>query len=164
MSPSDLFERYSKQFSSDEECAEWINEFDAEVTQMYIAPREIEAVLQRGYEFVIIDHLHELPYDDRFQLEREVKRLLSMAPAHNVALLALAQLRRPDPQFPREPSMHDWRESGVFEQKASVCLQFYREDESSEEAQIWNTKNRFGQKYPPLDVYLDPQSVTFRRG
>lgn len=164
MTPADLFERLHPQFESEEVCKEWIKEHNAMVTHSYITVSEIESLISRGgFEFVILDHLHELPYQDRFQLEREVKRLLGMAPEHNVALLAMAQLRRPDPQFPKPPSKHDFKESGVFEQKAAVCLQIYQEDEGSRESQIWTTKNRFAPKHPPLDVILDEETVTFRR-
>lgn len=163
MTPNDLFERFSRQFDSPEDAKLWIRATGAEVTESYISAPEIEQILKGDYEFVIIDHLHELQYEDRMQLEREVKRLLAMAPAHNVALLALAQLRRPDPQFPREPSMHDFKESGVFEQKGAVLLSIYREDEHSDYAQIWTVKNRFGAKHEPLDVKLDKSRVIFER-
>lgn len=164
MTPNDLFERFSRQFDSEEDAKLWIRASRAEVTESYISVPEIELIIKEGgYDLVVIDHLHELPYEDRMQLEREVKRLLAMAPAHNVALLALAQLRRPDPQFPREPSMHDFKESGVFEQKAAVLLSIYREDEHSDYAQIWTLKNRFGTKHPPFDVKLDKSQVVFRR-
>src|SRR6266496_2135229 len=155
MTPSDLFERFARQFESPEECKSWIKDYQASVTESYIVAPEIELIMKSGVDLVIIDHLHELPYADRLQLESEVKRLLSMAPAHNVALLALAQLRRPDPQFPKEPSMHDFRESGVFEQKGAVLLSIYREDEHSDYASIYTVKNRFGPKFPPMDVRLD---------
>jgi replicative DNA helicase len=163
MTPNDLFERFARQFESEEEAKLWIRTTGAEVTESYISAPEIEQIMKAGYDFVVIDHLHELQYEDRMQLEREVKRLLAMAPAHNVALLALAQLRRPDPQFPREPSMHDFKESGVFEQKGAVLLSIYREDEHSDYAEIWTVKNRFGSKHPPLAVKLNKSKVVFER-
>lgn len=163
MTPNDLFERFARQFDSEEDCKLWIRATGAQVTESYISAPEIEQIMKDGYELVVIDHLHELQYEDRMQLEREVKRLLAMAPAHNVALLALAQLRRPDPQFPREPSMHDFKESGVFEQKGAVLLSIYREDEHSDYAQIWTVKNRFGAKHSPLDVKMDKSKVIFKR-
>jgi replicative DNA helicase len=163
MTPNDLFERFSRQFDSEEDCKQWIIDGDAKVTESYISAPEIELIMKGGYDFVVIDHLHELQYEDRMQLEREVKRLLAMAPAHNVALLALAQLRRPDPAFPREPSMHDFKESGVFEQKGAVLLSIYREDEHSDYAQIWTVKNRFGSKHAPFDVKLDKSQVIFKK-
>jgi replicative DNA helicase len=163
MTPKDLLERFARQFVNEEQMFDWIEEFGAEFTESYIAVPEIEEVMKMGYDLVVIDHLHELPYSDRLQLENEVKRLLAMAPAHNVALLALAQLRRPDPQFPKPPSMHDFKESGVFEQKGAVLLAIYREDEHSDYAQIWTVKNRFGAKHEPLDVRLDKSRVVFER-
>lgn len=163
MTPNDLFERFARQFEDEDECKNWIKVTGAQVTESYISAPEIEQIMKGEYGLVIIDHLHELQYEDRMQLEREVKRLLAMAPAHNVALLALAQLRRPDPQFPREPSMHDFKESGVFEQKGAVLLSIYREDEHSDYAQIWTVKNRFGSKHMPLDVKLNKTKVIFER-
>jgi len=162
MTPADLFERFARQFGSEEECKQWIREHNAVVTESYISAPEIEQIIRsKEYDLVVIDHLHELQYEDRMHLEREVKKLLSMAPANNVALLALAQLRRPDPQFPKEPSMHDFKESGVFEQKGAVLLSIYREDEHSDYAQIWTVKNRFGAKHEPLDVKLNKSRVVF---
>jgi replicative DNA helicase len=163
MTPKDLLERFRRQFGSDEEMLTWIKENNAQITESYISAPEIEQIMKQGYDLVVLDHLHELQYEDRMGLEREVKRLLSMAPAHNVALLALAQLRRPDPQFPKEPSMHDFKESGVFEQKGAVLLSIYREDEHSDYASVWTVKNRFGSKHPPLDVKLDKTKVVFER-
>jgi replicative DNA helicase len=163
MTPTDLFERFARQFEDEEEAKQWIKTYKAQVTESYISAPEIEQIMKSGVDMVVIDHLHELQYEDRMGLEREVKRLLSMAPAHNVALLALAQLRRPDPQFPREPSMHDFKESGVFEQKGAVLLSIYREEEHSDFAQIWTVKNRFGAKHSPLDVKLDKKRVVFDR-
>lgn len=163
MTPSDLIERFIRQFDSKEECHKWIRDHNMQLTESYIAAPEIERIMQSGVDLVVIDHLHELPYTERLHLEAEVKRLLGMAPAHNVALLALAQLRRPDPQFPKPPSMHDFKESGVFEQKGAVLLAIYREDEHSDYAQIWTVKNRFGPKPEPLDVKLNKTRVIFER-
>lgn len=164
MTPTDLFERFARQFDSEEDCKLWIQATNAKVTESYITAPEIEQIIRsKEYDLVVIDHLHELQYEDRMHLEREVKKLLAMAPANNIALLALAQLRRPDPQFPKEPSMHDFKESGVFEQKGAVLLSIYREDEHSDYAQIWTVKNRFGAKHEPLDVKLDKSRVIFER-
>lgn len=163
MTPSDLLERFVRQFDSEQECLDWLIEHEAKVTQSYIQAPEIEALMKSGIDMLVLDHLHELPYADRLSLENEVKRLLGMAPAHNVALLALAQLRRPDPQFPKPPSMHDFKESGVFEQKGAVLLAIHREDEHSDYAQIWTVKNRFGSKHDPLSVKLNKHKVIFER-
>jgi len=165
MTPADLFERFARQFASEEECKEWIRDYEAKVTHSYINPGQIEKIISSGeYSFAILDHLHELNYADRFQLENEVKRILSMAPEHDVALLALAQLRRPG-EFQTAPTLHDWKDSGVFEQKAAVTLQLWKDPSEIEydTVTLYNLKNRMGKKYPPVELYLDEDSVVFRR-
>ncbi len=164
MTPADLFERFKRQFDSEEECRQWIKDSDAKVTESYISPKEIELLIKKeGLDFVILDHIHEMPYIDRRDLEQEVARIAALAPAEGVAILALAQLRRPDPQFPRPPSKHDFRETGVIEQKGSVLLALYQEDEESNYSQLYTLKNRFGPKYAPIDIKLDEKTVTFSR-
>jgi len=162
MTPSDLFVRFARQFGSEEECKEWIRGTNGMVSHSYITPGEIEQVMKMDLDFVVIDHAHELPYADRLELEREVNRLMAMAPAHNVALLMLAQLKRPG-EFQTQPSLHDFKETGKFEQKGALVFQLWKEDEHDDYMQIWNTKNRFGPKADPLDVYLDKRTVTFTK-
>lgn len=163
MTPADLFERFARQFEDEQECKDWIVESGASVSESYISPKEIEQLIKsKEYDFVVVDHIHEFPYTDRRDLEQEVSRIAALAPSEGVAILALAQLRRPDPQFPRPPSKHDFRETGVIEQKGAVVLALYQEDEHSNYSQIYTLKNRFGGKYDPLDVYLDERTVTFR--
>jgi len=162
MTPADLFSRFAQQFESEDEAKKWIRGTDGIVSHSYISPGDIEQVLKMGLDFVVVDHAHELPYEDRLQLEREVNKLMAMAPAHNVALLMLAQLKRPG-EFQTQPSKHDFKETGKFEQKAAVILQLWKEDEHDDYLQIWNTKNRHGPKYDPVDVYLDKETITFRK-
>ena len=82
-----------------------------------------------------------------------------------IALLALAQLRRPG-EFQTAPSLHDWKDSGVFEQKAAVTLQLWKEADAYggyDEVTLYNLKNRMGKKYPPQTFRLNEETVTFER-
>ena len=165
MTPSDLLERFEKQFETPADCKEWLEKYKPKVTRSYIIPEQIERIItSEQYSFAIIDHLHELPYRDRFQLEAEVKKILNMATEHDIALLALAQLKRPE-QFQTEPRLHDWRESGVFEQKASVTLQLWKDpsDLHAEDVTLYNLKHRFEKKWEPVELCLDETAVIFRR-
>lgn len=164
MSPPDLFKRFAPQFDSDEACKEWIRANDAQVSESYISVSEIESIVRNGeYDFVVIDHAHEMPYKDRLDLAEKVMRIYRLAPATDTAILLMAQMRRPDPQFPRPPSKHDFLEWGGFEQMASVAYALYREDEHSMDTELYCLKNRFGPKSEPLSLTLNHRSVTFER-
>lgn len=163
MTPHDLFDRFKHQFDSDQECLDWLRETEAGWSQSYIDSYEIEQIIKQDYDLVVVDHVHELPYEDRLSLERKVRRLVSLAPATNTAVFLLAQLRRPDPQFPRPPSKHDFRETGVIEQSAASLLALYQEDEHSDEVEIYTLKNRFGPKNDPFAVTLKRDTITFER-
>ena len=63
--------------------------------------RSINWGINEGYKFIIVDHLHELAFDDRRShislteaMGDFVKRLRNTAQRNNVALLALSQLNR----------------------------------------------------------------------
>src|SRR6266496_832603 len=75
MTPADLFERFARQFNSEEEARRWIKDHDAQVSESYMNPKEIEQVMKMGFDFVVLDHLHELPYLDRISFEQEISRI-----------------------------------------------------------------------------------------
>lgn len=164
MTPADIFRRFSPQFESDEECKEWIREKQARVSESYVNVSELESIARtRDFDFLVVDHAHEFAYKDRLELAAQVMRIYRLAPATDTAILMMAQMRRPDPQFPRPPSKHDYLEWGGFEQMASVAMALYREDEHSTDTELFCLKNRFGPKPEPLSLELNHRTVTFER-
>ncbi len=163
MTPADLFQRFQPQFDSAEHCKNWIIEKQAYISQPYIDVREIESIIKTGdFHFVVIDHIHELPFDGHEELARKVRRLASLAPAFNTSLLMLSQMKRPD--FDNgEPTKHDYSWTKAIAEVASVALALYRERADSEEVLIYNLKNRFGAKLPFTTLRLNENTITFER-
>jgi replicative DNA helicase len=163
MTPADLFMRFSRQFDSKEHCRQWIQNTNAFVSESYVDAHEVEQIIKQGFDFVVVDHVHELDYEDRRELERKITRIARLAPSTDTALLILCQLRRPDPAFPRPPSKHDFRETGRIEQLASVLLALYQEDEHSDEHELYCLKSRFGPRHAPLALKLNRNTVVFEK-
>jgi hypothetical protein len=164
MTPADIFRRFAPQFENDEEFKQWIVEKGARVSESYVNVSEIESIVRgEDFDFVVVDHAHEFPYENRLDLASKVMRIYRLAPGTNTAILLMAQMRRPDPMFPKPPSKHDYLEWGGFEQMASVALALYREDEHSDDTELYCLKNRFGPKPEPLSLSLNHRSVTFER-
>ena len=163
MTPEDLLRRFSSQFNSDDEMKEWLVEREAEV-MIAVSVGEIEKAAHfKDYDLIVVDHAHELEYRDRLELGEKVKRIYRIAPSTNTAILLMAQMRRPDPAYPRPPSKHDFLEWGGFEQMASVALALYQPDEHSLDTEIYTLKNRFGPKPEELAVQLNPKTDCFER-
>lgn len=160
MTPGDLFVRMLPQFEDENALKKWIVENKAYVSKPYIDAHEIESIIKKGFGFVVVDHVHELPFDGHEELARKVKRLASLAPATNTSLLLLSQMKRPD-FFAGMPTKHDFSWSKAIAEVASVAFALYREDEHSDEVTLLNLKNRFGAKTLPLDLRLDSKTVTF---
>ena len=98
--------------------------------------RCIQRAVNDGYKFIIIDHLHELAFDERrshISLSEEmgnfVKRLRNLAKRHNVAILALCQLNRDvEKRSQKMPVMSDLGETGALERAAFNILFLYRDE------------------------------------
>lgn len=163
MTPGDLFQRMLPQFDNDEDrLKKWITDNRAYVSKPYIDAHEIEAIIKHGFDQVIIDHIHELPFDGHDELARKVKRLASLAPATNTAILMLSQMKQPD-FFSGAPTKYDYSWSKAIAEVASVAFALHREEEDSDEVTLYNLKNRFGAKTEPLSLRLDSSTVTFQR-
>lgn len=161
MTPGDLFVRMLPQFDNDEEKLKtWIVDNRAYVSKPYIDAHEIESIIKNGFDFVVVDHIHELPFDGHEELARKVKRLASLAPATNTALLLLSQMKRPD-FFSGKPTKHDYSWSKAIAEVASVAMALYQEEEDSDEVLLMVLKNRFGGKYEDMELKLDPGTLTF---
>lgn len=90
--------------------------------------------LARRFEVVIIDYVQLIkgtnPKLDRTQAMQTVSmELRALAQLTGITVIALAQLRRPEPGTkPKAPTMADLKESGQFEQDADAVLLLYLED------------------------------------
>jgi hypothetical protein len=161
MTPADLFQRFHPQFESPEECKDWIKEKGAIVSQPGIDAHEIVQILRQGFDFVVLDHIHDVPFEGHEDLARKVKRIASLAPYMNTSILMLSQIKQPDPISPSPPSKHDFSWTKAIGEVAAVAFVLHKEDEGIVE--LHNVKNRFGSKSLPLSLRLDPFTVTFKR-
>ena len=98
--------------------------------------RCIQRAINDGHRLIVIDHLHELAFDERrshISLQEAmgnfVKRLRNMAKKYNVAILALCQLNRDvEKRAQRTPVMSDLGETGALERAAFNILFLYRDE------------------------------------
>ena len=98
--------------------------------------RSINWGINEGYRFIIIDHLHELVFDDRRShislteaMGDYVKRLRNMAQRNSLAVLALCQLNREvEKRSSKIPLPSDLGESGALERVAHNIIMLYRDE------------------------------------
>ena len=89
-----------------------------------------------GYKYIIIDHLHELSFDDRRAnitlteaMGNFVKHLRNIAKRDGVAILALCQLNREvEKRSAKIPIMSDLGETGALERTAYYILFLHRDE------------------------------------
>ena len=162
MSPPQLFKRFSPQFGGMEECREWIKYYDAHITHSYLDYKEVEQVIREGYDFVIIDHIHELPFDGHEDLGRKVHRIASLAPETGTTIIMLSQMKQKDPEFYGPPDLYDYSWTKAIPEVSSVCQAIWKPDPEEQEYQLVTMKNRFAPLDPPLTMQLDKETVTFR--
>lgn len=113
------------------------------------------------YEVIIVDYLQIIAPDSRKapryeQVTQISMALHTMAQLTGIAVIALAQLSRPDKtqKKQRPPSMHDLRESGQIEQDADAVLLLYLADPNDNTGGriLKIGKNKEGERY---DFHLD---------
>ena len=115
--------------------------------------RSINWGINEGYKFIIVDHLHELAFDDRrahISLTEAmgdfVKRLRNTAQRNNIALLALCQLNREvEKRSAKIPISSDLGESGTLERVAHNIIFLYRQEQHKGEVDVVVAKARGGQ-------------------
>lgn len=96
--------------------------------------RDIQAyALSYKYEIVIVDYLQIVQgegRDDYSKVTGISMALHTMAQKHKIAVIELAQLKRPEKTKgkPVPPSMWDFKESGQIENDADVAMVLYPED------------------------------------
>lgn len=162
MTPADLWERFRHQFENDEEARDWIQTRPAYVSQPYVDAYECEQIIRKGFDFVVLDHIHELPWDGHEDLARKVKRLASLAPAMNTGLLMLSQVKQPDPFREGPPTKYDFSNTKAIGEVAALAFILQVEDEESSYLELHCVKNRFGPKSQPFGCKLDTRTVTFK--
>lgn len=128
------------------------------------AAYSMEALQDRKPDVVIIDHLHLLQIqgrDYRLELNRVLGELKRWAVTENVALVLLAQLRRPsggDMELPM-PGLSSLKESSGIEQIADYVVFVHRMPNGqfsySSDGQVYIAKQRTGRRLPNLDVSLE---------
>lgn len=96
--------------------------------------RDIQAVtLNRHYQVIVVDYLQlvEAPPGSRYEQVTGISQgLHTLAQTHGVAVIALAQLSRPEKVQgkPKPPTMSAFRESGQIEQDADIAFLLYPSD------------------------------------
>lgn len=115
--------------------------------------------VSRGYQIIYVDYLQliEAPGvrpGDRYAAVTTISRGLKVfAQRHKVAVVALAQLSRPEKtgreQKPVPPSMQSFRESGQIEQDADAAFLLWAEDPNDNESNriLKLGKNKEGRKF-----------------
>jgi replicative DNA helicase len=98
--------------------------------------RSINWAINEGIRYIIIDHLHELSFNERKShislteaMGDYVKRLRNVAQRNKIALLALCQLNREvEKRASKIPLPSDLGESGSLERIAHNVLFLYRDE------------------------------------
>jgi len=166
MSPGLLFQRFAPQFDSIEGAKDWIKTYHLHVSRSYLDFKEVELILQQGdFEFVVIDHIHEIPFDGHEDLAKKVKRIGALATETNTAVLMLAQVKQPDPMMPNaEPGMYDFSWTKAIPEVAGRAQILWRPDPGFSNLELRMVKNRFGPIQNAIPLSLDVKTVSFNLG
>jgi hypothetical protein len=163
MTPADIFERFRHSFIDDEECKLWIKERKAIVSHPGITAEEVVHVMKAGFDLVVLDHVHDIPWDGREDLNRKVRRMSVHAPYTNTAFVMLGQTKQPDPVAPNPPSRYDFSETKVISEVSALSFILWAEDPHDDVVELHCVKNRFGPTTPPLSLRINPHTVAFER-
>lgn len=113
--------------------------FDTQVT----AEKIEDITREREYDWIIIDHIHRFGWgSERRMLEAQVTKLTNLAIEQNVMVVALCQLKEPrirgkDITTYPQPTLQDFRETGVVGQEASMAIS------------VWRPRDQSGLRYLP---------------
>jgi replicative DNA helicase len=134
-------EMWARYHQAVEEIKQWNVDiiFDTQVTAQSIT----EITREREYDWIAIDHIHRFGWgSERRQLEAEITKLTNLAIEQNVMVVALCQLREPRQKgkdfdtYP-QPTLQDFRETGVVGQEASMAIS------------VWRRRDQTGLRYLP---------------
>jgi hypothetical protein len=163
MTPADIFERFKHSFPSPEEAKAWIQEHDAVISQPGISAEEVVSVMKAGFDLVVLDHVHDIPWDGREDLNRKIKRMSVHAPYTNTCFLMLAQTKQPDPLGAAPPTRYDYSETKVIGEVSALAMILWQEDSHDDVIELHVVKNRFGPIPAPVSIRLNPHTVCFER-
>lgn len=164
MTPADIFERFQYQFDSAAEAKAWIKEKGAVVSEPGVDANEVVSIIRDGgFGFVVLDHVHDLPFDGHEDLARKVRRIGAMAPFTNTAVLMLAQTKQPDPLSKAPPTKYDFSYTKAIAEVSALAFILHKEDDHGEDVELHCVKNRFGPKSDPVTLKINPRTVTFER-
>ena len=162
MTPADVFERLQYQFEDEDAAKRWIRDHDVVISEPGVNANEVVEIIKHGgFDLVVVDHLHDLPFEGHEDLGRKVRRIAAMAPFTNTCILALAQTKQPDPLAKAPPTKYDFSYSKAIAEVASQAFILWKEDDHDETVEMWCVKNRFGPKSQPLSLRLNPRTVAF---
>lgn len=116
--------------------------------------RDIQALsLNRHYQVVIVDYLGlvQAKGKDRYEQVTNISMgLHTLARSHNIAVIALAQLSRPEKEKGKQqpPNMNSFRESGQIEQDADVAILLWLSDPNDNKSNrvLKIAKNKEGER------------------
>lgn len=104
------------------------------------------------YEYIVIDYLQRMPYVDRFDLNKQIKAITTLARKAEIPILLLSQFSRPQNThqgnpFPR-PTMSMFAETSVIEKEAAMAMSVWRRRDEhgnpGSEAELNVMANRYG--------------------
>ena len=124
--------------------------------------RDIQALtLNQRFEVIVVDYLQLVVDHGKGSYEQVTnisKGLHTLAQSNGVAVIALAQLSRPEKEKgkPQPPSMHSFRDSGQIEQDADVAFLLWPSDpnDNRSERVLKVAKNKEGERLK-LDLTFD---------
>lgn len=131
---------------------------------------DIQAISHaRRYDVIFVDYLQLIngKGKDRFSVVTDISiGLHTMAQSTNIAVIALAQLSRPQKQketaMTPAPTLSSLRESGQIEQDADIVFMLYRPSFHDQRRELMILKNKEG-KLGRITLDFDGQHQTFSR-
>lgn len=125
--------------------------------------------LNMKHQVIFVDYLQQISsrHESRYEAVTAISQgLATLARAHNIAVIALAQLSRPEKtgreQKLKRPTMSSFRESGQIEQDADIAFLLYPSDPNDNHSHriLSVGKNKEGER-PTLDLDFDGATQTF---
>lgn len=145
------------------EASHKLNELDLTIVRSSaMTVRDIQALtLNQRFEVIVVDYLQLVVDHGKGSYEQVTnisKGLHTLAQSNRVAVIALAQLSRPEKEKgkPQPPSMHSFRDSGQIEQDADVAILLWPSDPNDNRSDrvLKVAKNKEGERLK-LDLTFD---------
>lgn len=115
-----------------------------------------------GLKFFIFDHLHLMDSatsGDKSSIDREIRGFKRVALKHDIPVLVVSQLRRPNPMYAFPvPTKHDFNGSSAIENASSIAMILFRPQQGAYKLAV--VKNRDGEE-PMVDLVFDRSTLRF---